>query len=66
MPKDPKEEARAEVRRAQRDYEQNAAAAREARRQSFRRAQEAGLSLREIAEEVGLDHTWVRDIIRSE
>lgn len=43
MPKDSKEKAIAEAKRAQLDYERNVDAAREARRKSFERAQKAGL-----------------------
>lgn len=66
MASDPKEKARAELRHARKDYERNVAAAREAQRKSFERAQKAGLSLREIAEEVDLTHTRVREILRGE
>jgi len=66
MAGDSKETVRAELRRAQEDYERNVAAARDARRKSFERAQKAGLSLREIGEEVGLHHTRVREILRGE
>jgi DNA-directed RNA polymerase specialized sigma24 family protein len=66
MANDPKQKARAELRRAREDYERNFASAQEARRESFERAQKAGLSLREIAEEVGLHHTRVREILRGE
>jgi DNA-directed RNA polymerase specialized sigma24 family protein len=63
---DPKAKARDALRRAREDYERNAAAARDERRKSFERAQQDGLSLREIAEEVGLHHTRVREILRGE
>jgi DNA-directed RNA polymerase specialized sigma24 family protein len=66
MPKDPKEEARAEVRRARLEFKRNVAAARDAQRDAFRRALEAGLSTREIAEEAELHHTRVGEILRGE
>ena len=66
MGSDPKQKARVELRRAREDYERNIAAARDARRKSFERAQQAGLSLREIAAEVGLHHTRVLEILRGE
>jgi DNA-directed RNA polymerase specialized sigma24 family protein len=66
MASDQKQKARAELRRAREDYERNFASAQEVRRESFERAQKAGLSLREIAEEVGLHHTRVREILRGE
>lgn len=64
MTADPKQEAIAEVKRAQRDYERNVDAAREARRQSFERAQEAGLSLRDIGDAIGLHRGRVWEILR--
>lgn len=54
MSKDSKEQAIAEAKRAQLDYERDVDAAREARRKSFERAQKVGLSLRDISEAVGL------------
>jgi DNA-directed RNA polymerase specialized sigma24 family protein len=63
---DPKEKARAEVLKAQAAFERDAEAVREARRKAFARAQKEGLSLRDIGELVGLDHTRVRQIIRGE
>lgn len=64
MPKDAKEKAWADVKRAQLDYERNVDAAREARRKSFARAQKAGLSLRDIGEAVGLHRSRVGEILR--
>jgi hypothetical protein len=64
MPKDSKEKAIAEAKRAQLDYEQNVDAAREARRKSFERAQKMGLSLRDIGDAVGLHRGRVWEIIQ--
>jgi hypothetical protein len=66
VPKDPKEKAIADVKRAQLDYERNVDAAREGRRKSFERAQKAGLSLRDIGDAVGLNRVRVWEIIRDE
>jgi len=64
MPSDQKEAARKAVRIAQADFERDAEAVREARRQAFADALAAGLSLREIAEEAGLHHSTVAEIAR--
>ncbi len=45
------------VKAAQRQFERDSKAAREARRKAFSQAQKEGLSLRDIGELVGLDHT---------
>ena len=67
MPPDSKQqEARAAVREAQARFERDAEAVREARRKAFAEAQAAGLTLRQIAEEAGLHHTTVGEIIRDE
>jgi DNA-directed RNA polymerase specialized sigma24 family protein len=66
MPTDPQDALRAAVQAAQQQYESDAATAREARRNAFAMAQEKGLSLREIGELVGLDHSRIRQIIRGE
>jgi hypothetical protein len=73
MPSDPKEKARAEVRRAQAEFERaqerakrQRAEIRAARRKSFKRAQERGLTVRDIAEEIGLDFSRVAEILRGE
>jgi DNA-directed RNA polymerase specialized sigma24 family protein len=58
--------ARVAVRRAQADFERAQGAAHEARRKVFKKAQEEGLSLRQIGEEVGLHHTRVGQILRGE
>jgi hypothetical protein len=73
MPVDPKQKARAEVRKAQADFEheqeqmkQARAESRAKRRERFARAQEAGLSLRDIAEETDLHATRVREILNED
>ncbi|HVX33658.1 MAG TPA: hypothetical protein VG518_04785 [Solirubrobacterales bacterium] len=73
MPADPKQKARAEVRKAQADFErdqkqlqQERAKSRERRRERFARAHEAGLSLREIGEETDLHATRVREILKED
>lgn len=58
------EKARRAVRAAQAKFERDQDAAHEARRKAFAQAQKAGLTLRDIAEEVGLHHTRVLQIIR--
>lgn len=64
MANDPKQKALADVKRAQRDYEHNVDTAREARRKSFERAQEAGLSLRDIGDAIGLHRGRVWEILK--
>ena len=54
------------VKLAQQQFERDSKAARKARRKAFAQAQKEGLSLREIGELVGLDHSRVRQIIRGE
>lgn len=73
MPTDPKENARVELREAQADFEreqkqlqQERAKSRARRRERFARAQKAGLSLREIGEEVNLHATRVREILNED
>lgn len=63
MPDDPKQELRKAVRAAQERYEAEAEAARRARREAFAEAQQGGLSLSEIAEEVGLHRSRIGQII---
>jgi hypothetical protein len=63
---DPEKKAREEVRRAQAEFKRKTDAARVERREIFRRAQEAGLSLRAIGEEAGLHHTRIGEILRGE
>lgn len=58
------EKARKEVRQAQADYERKVEQARDARRKTFERAQNAGMSLREIAKEVDLHWTRVGQILK--
>jgi hypothetical protein len=66
---DRKQKVHGDLRKSQADFER-ADTQREkagaARRESFRRAKEAGLTLREIGEIVGLHHTRVGQIIRGE
>lgn len=73
MPTDPRKKARAVVRKAQADFEreqeqmkQARAKSRAKRRERFARAQQAGLSLRDIAEETDLHATRVREILNEE
>jgi DNA-directed RNA polymerase specialized sigma24 family protein len=54
------------VRAAQKQFERDSKATREARRKAFAQAQKEGLSLREIGELVGLDHSRVGQIIRGD
>jgi DNA-directed RNA polymerase specialized sigma24 family protein len=54
------------VKAAQKQFERDSKAAREARRKAFAKAQKDGLSLREIGELVGLDHSRVGQIIRGD
>jgi predicted DsbA family dithiol-disulfide isomerase len=60
------QKARRAVRAAQAKFEREQDVAHKARRKAFAEAQKAGLSLRDIAEEVGLHRTRVRQIIRGE
>jgi hypothetical protein len=63
---DAKAKARQDLRRVQAEFERKTNEARRERLESFKRAQKAGLTLREIAEEVGLHHTRIGQIIRGE
>lgn len=63
MPADPKNALRKAVRAAQERYEAEAEAARQARRDAFAQAQTEGLSLTEIATEVGLHRSRIGQII---
>lgn len=58
------QKARKDVRRAQSNFERKLEEAHAARRASFERAQKAGLSLRDISEEVDLHWTRVGEILR--
>jgi hypothetical protein len=61
-----KKKARADVRRAQSKFEQTGEKheeARKARRESFERAREAGLTLREIGEAASLHWSRVGDVL---
>lgn len=73
MPTDPRQKARAAVRKAQADFERGQdrvqrerAKVRAARRERFAQAQKDGLTVREIAEETGLNYSHVAEIIRGE
>lgn len=67
MPADPKRKAASKaVKAAQKQFERDSKAAREARRKAFAQAQKEGLSLRDIGELVGLDRSRVGQIIRGE
>jgi len=63
MPDDPKHALRKAVRAAQERYADEAKAARLARREAFAEAQRGGLSLSEIAAEVGLHRSRIGQII---
>jgi uncharacterized membrane protein len=58
--------ARKAVKAAQKQFDRDSKAAREARRKAFAQAQNDGLSLRAIGELVGLDYSRVGQIIRGE
>lgn len=67
MAGDAKKKARADVKRAQSKFARvhgQLDEVGEARRQSFERAQAAGLSMRDIAKETGLHFTRVAQILR--
>lgn len=67
MPDDPKRKAASKaVKAAQKQFERDSETAREARRKAFAQAQKDGLSLRDIGELVGLDHSRIGQIIRGE
>lgn len=67
MPDDPKRKAaRKAVRAAQKQFDRESSAANKLRRKAFAQAQKEGLTLREIAGEVGLHHTRISQIIRGE
>ncbi|HZK14984.1 MAG TPA: hypothetical protein VFC52_00140 [Solirubrobacterales bacterium] len=56
--------ARTDLRRSQANVERKLAEAQAERLASFKRAKKAGLSLRDIGEEVGLHWTRVGEILR--
>jgi hypothetical protein len=60
------EKARQDLRRTQANFDRKIGEAYAERLASFRRAQKAGLSLREISDEVGLHWTRVGEILRDE
>lgn len=65
MPDDAERKAAAKaVKAAQKQFERDSKAAREARRKAFTQAQKDGLSLRDIGELVELDRSRVGQIIR--
>ncbi len=66
MAESAEQKARRAVRAAQAKFDREQDAAQKARRKAFTEAQKAGLTLRDIAEEVGLHHTRVGQIIRGE
>ena len=67
MPDDPKRRAAQKaVKAAQKQFERDSKATRDARRKAFTQAQKDGLSLRDIGELVGLDRSRVGQIIRGE
>ncbi len=67
MPADPKRNAASKaVKTAQKQFERDSKAAREARRRAFAQAQKEGLSLRDIGALVGLDRSRVGQIIRGD
>jgi DNA-directed RNA polymerase specialized sigma24 family protein len=63
---DDERKARKAVRAAQARFEREQEDAQKIRRKAFADAQKAGLSLRDIAEEVGLHRSRVHQIIRDE
>lgn len=63
MTADPKQKAREDLRRARANYERSAEAAKEARREALEEARAAGLSLREMADEVGLHYSRISEIL---
>jgi hypothetical protein len=55
-----------DARDAQARFVRERAATQKARREAFRRAQKAGLTLRDIAEAAGLHHSRVAEIIKGQ
>jgi F0F1-type ATP synthase membrane subunit b/b' len=73
MPADPTQKARAEVRKAQAEFgraqehvRRERAKARADRAKHFAQAQKDGLTVRDIAEETGLNYSHVAEIIRGD
>jgi vacuolar-type H+-ATPase subunit H len=67
MSADPKRKAASKaVKAAQKQFDRDNKAAREARRRAFAQAQKDGLSLREIGDLVELDYSRIGQIIRGE
>ena len=67
MSEDPKRKAASRaVEAAQKQFQHDSQAALEVRRAAFAQAQKDGLSLRDIGELVGLDHSRIGQIIRGE
>jgi DNA-directed RNA polymerase specialized sigma24 family protein len=64
VPQEQNLKARRAVRVAQKKFERERAAANKARQKAFAKAQKEGLSLREIADELGLHYSRVGQIIR--
>jgi hypothetical protein len=60
------EKARRDLRRAQANFQRKIDKAHAERLDSFKRAQKAGLSLREISKEVGLHWTRIGQLLRGE
>jgi DNA-directed RNA polymerase specialized sigma24 family protein len=60
---DAEQKARRAVREAQEQFEREQSAANKTRREAFAAAQKAGLSLRDIGEEVGLHRSRIAQII---
>ncbi len=63
MSTDPRQKALETLRRARANYERDADAAKEARRKALADAHAAGLSLREIGDEVGLHYSRISEIL---
>jgi hypothetical protein len=63
---DAREKALRDVRETQARFLREQAAARKTRREAFAKARKAGLTLRDIGDEVELHHTRVLQIIRGE
>jgi hypothetical protein len=58
------QKVRRDLRRAQANFERKVGEAHAERLASFKRAQKAGLSLRDISQEIGLHWTRVGEILR--